>query len=429
MENNTRRNFLQKTMMASASIPILNLAFMESLKAGIAEHKDKSAKEIAADETFWYQIQKAYTVSPHFTNLENGYFSLAADEVLEAQLKNIRMINEQPSWYMRKRQWEDRAAIKERLANLAGVSPEEIALLRNTTEALNIVIQGIDMQAGDEAIVSDQDYGSMLEAFDMRSKRFGIVVKKVNIPLHPKSDEEIVALFESAITPKTKVIHVTHLINLSGQILPVKKIADMAHSKGIEVISDSAHAFGQLNFKIPELDCDYMGTSLHKWLGCPLGLGMLYVKKEKIKGLWPLMGDVNMPDDDIRKLEHIGTHPCSADLAIANAIKFHEMIGADRKAARLFYLKNYWTEKAADIPNVIINTPKEKSRSCAIANVGIEGISPAELAEILYKRYKIFTVAIDHTAIKGVRVTPHLYTTTSELDNFVKALEEISESM
>ena len=429
MNKTTRRNFLQKTVMASASVPVFNLAFIDTLQAGITQYKNKSAQEIAADETFWYQIQKAFTVSPHFTNLENGYFSLAADEVLEAQLKNIRMINEQPSWYMRKRQWEDRAAIKERLAKFAGVSPEEIAILRNTTEALNIVIQGVEMKAGDEAIVSDQDYGSMLEAFEMRSKRFGTVVKKVNIPLHPKSDEEIVALFEAAITPKTKVILVTHLINLSGQILPVKKIADMAHSKGIEVISDSAHAFGQLKFKIPDLHCDYMGTSLHKWLGCPLGLGMLYVKKEKIKGLWPLMGDVNMPDDDIRKLEHIGTHPCSADLAIANAIKFHETIGADRKAARLFYLKNYWTERAANIPNVIINTPKEESRSCAIANVGIKGISPSELAKILYNRYKIFTVAINHTAIKGVRVTPHLYTTLSELDNFVKALEEISESM
>ena len=179
MENNTRRNFLQKTVMASASIPIFNLAFMENLKAGIDENKHKSAKEIAADETFWYQIQKAFTVSPHFTNLENGYFSLTADEVLEAQLKNIRMINEQPSWYMRKKQREDRAAIKKKLAKFAGVSPEEIALLSNTTEALNIVIQGIEMQAGDEAIVSDQDYGSMLEAFEMRSKRFGTVVKKV----------------------------------------------------------------------------------------------------------------------------------------------------------------------------------------------------------------------------------------------------------
>ncbi len=425
----TRRNFIRKSLAASVTMPVFNMALFNEVEAASKKLKGKSASDVASDETFWYQVQKAYTVSPHFINLENGYFSLVSDEVLEAQLKNVQMINEQPSMYMRTRQWGDRANIKRQLADFGGVSPDEIALLRNTTEALNIVIQGIEMNAGDEAIVSDQDYGSMLEAFEMRAKRFGTVVKKIRLPLHPKSDEEVVAAFEAAITPKTKVIHVTHMINLSGQILPVRKIADMAHSKGIEVISDSAHAFGHIPYKIPDLDCDYMGTSLHKWLGCPLGLGMLYVKKEKIKDLWPLMGDVNLPEDDIRKLEHIGTHPCSADLAIANAIKFHNMIGSERKAARLHYLKSYWLKKAQNIPNIIINTPAEAERSCGIGNVGVKGISPSKLADILYDKYKVFTVAINHSAIKGVRVTPHLYTTTHELDIFVKALEEIGENM
>lgn len=426
---NSRRNFIHKSLAASAAVPMFNMAFLGKIEAATKPLIGKSAKEVASDEAFWYQVQKAYTVSPHFINLENGYFSLVADEVLEGQLKNIKMINEQPSMYMRTKQWDDRAAIKKQLANFGGVSPDEIALLRNTTEALNIVIQGIEMQAGDEAIISTQDYGSMIEAFEMRAKRFGTVVKKIDLPLHPKSDEEIVELFEAAITPKTKVMLVTHLINLSGQILPVRKIADMAHKRGIEVISDSAHAFGHIPYKIPDLDCDYMGTSLHKWMGCPLGLGMLYVKKEKIKDLWPLMGDVNMPEDDIRKLEHIGTHPCSADLAIANAIKFHNMIGSERKAARLFYLKDYWLQKAKNIPNIIINTPAEEGRSCGLGNVGVEGIEPSKLAKILYNKYKIFTVAINHPSIKGVRVTPHLYTTTHELDSFVNALSEIGESM
>ncbi|MEM1136511.1 MAG: aminotransferase class V-fold PLP-dependent enzyme [Bacteroidota bacterium] len=421
-----RRSFLKQSLKVAATVPALNLAFFDEVKAASLTLVGKTDKQIASDESFWYQVQKAYTVSPHFINLENGYFSLAADEVLEAQLKNIRMINEKPSWYMRKKQWEDRAAIKKQLADFAGVTVEEIALLRNTTEALNIVIQGINMDRGDEAIMSTQDYGSMLEAFEYRSKRFGTVNKKIDLPLHPKNDDEIVTLFEKEISSRTKVILVTHMINLTGQILPVRKIAEMAHSKGVEVISDSAHAFAHIKFKIPDLACDYLGTSLHKWLGTPLGLGMLYVKKEKIPNVWPLIGDIHFADDDIRKFEHIGTHPCSADLAIANALRFHELIGSNRKEQRLRYLKSYWMEKAANLPHIIVNTPKASSRSCAIGNVGVEGISPSKLADILYEKYRVFTVAINHKDIKGVRVTPHLYTTIKDLDVFVNALEEIS---
>lgn len=424
-----RRNFLRQTLKATAAVPVLSLSFFEDLQAATLQLNGKTNLQVASDEAFWYQVQKSFTVSPHFINLENGYFTLAADEVIEAQIKNIRMINEQPSWYMRRMQWDDRLAIKKKLADFAGVSHEEIALLRNTTEALNVVIQGLDMKAGDEAVMTNQDYGSMLEAFNLKAKRYGTVNKEIDLPLHPKSDQEIVDLYEKAITPKTKVILVTHLINLNGHVLPVRKIADMAHSKGVEVISDSAHAFAHVDFKIPDLDCDYLGTSLHKWLGASLGLGMLYVKKDKITNLWPLLGDTGMPEDDIRKFEHIGTHACSSDLALANALRFHNLIGSSRKEQRLRYLKNYWMEKVADYPNIVLNTPKEDQRSCAIGNVGVQGMEPAKLEEVLFEKYKIFTVAINHKDIKGVRVTPHLYTTTKDLDVFVSALQEISSSM
>ena len=424
-----RRNFLKQTFRATASIPVLSLSFFENVQAASLKVEGKNDLQIASDEGFWYQVQKSFTVSPHFINLENGYFTLAADEVIDAQIRNIKMINEQPSWYMRKKQWDDRAAIKKMVAEFAGVSPEEIALLRNTTEALNVVILGLNMNAGDEAVMTNQDYGSMLEAFRLKGKRYGTINKEIDLPLHPKSDDEIVELYEKAITPKTKVILVTHMINLNGHVLPVRKIADMAHSKGVEVISDSAHAFAHVDFKIPDLDCDYLGTSLHKWLGASLGLGMLYVKKDKISNLWPLLGDTGRADDDIRKFEHIGTHACSSDLALANALRFHQLIGSNRKEQRLRYLKNYWMEKVADYPNIILNTPKEDHRSCAIGNVGVEGMEPAKLEEVLFDKYKIFTVAINHKDIKGVRVTPHLYTTTKDLDVFVSALKEISSSM
>jgi len=327
---------------------------------------------------------------------------------------------------MRRRQHEEKLEIKKKLAKMAGVSHEEIVITRNTTEALDTVISGMDLKKGDEALMTNQDYGSMLQAFDMRAKRFGIKNNIISIPLHPKNSMEIVKAFEKGITPKTKVILVTHLINLTGQILPARDIADMAHERGIEVIVDAAHSFAHLDFRIPDLDCDYFGTSLHKWLCCPLGAGMMYMKKEKIAKTWPLFGDTAIPLDDIRKFEHIGTHPVSTNLTIATAIKFHNSIGSKRKEERLRYLKNYWVNKVKDLPKVIINTPFDDDKSCGIGNFAIEGMKPDDVANYLFDKYKIFTVGINREAIKGVRVTPHLYTTLSELDLLVTAIKELS---
>ncbi|MEN8247309.1 MAG: aminotransferase class V-fold PLP-dependent enzyme [Bacteroidota bacterium] len=424
----SRRDFIRKT--SSAGIGLSVLAGFNPLLANQVEKTSKklnhlSAKQVAQDEGFWYLVQKAYKQSPHFINLESGYFSPQPIEVMESQFDNIKLINEQPSFYMRRKQWEDKLAIRKQLADFAGVPVEELIVTRNTTESLDTIILGMDLKEGDEAIMTDQDYGSMLETFEMRARRFGIVNKIISIPLHPKNDNEIVDAFEQAITKKTKVIHVTHLINLTGQILPVRAIADMAHSKGIEVIVDAAHSFAHLDYKIPDLDGDYYGASLHKWLCCPLGSGILHMKKEKIAKVWPLFGDTSQDIDSIEKFGHIGTHPVSTNLTIASAIKFHNSIGSKRKEERLRYLKNYWIDRVKDLPKVIINTPMEDERSCGLANFTIEGKKPNEIADYLYNKHKIFTVGINRKSIQGVRVTPHLYTTIKELDLLVSSIEEL----
>ncbi len=425
----SRRDFIRKSSLLAGSLPLLagfNPLLADEIARAARSVEHLTPQQAAQDEDFWYQVQRAFRQSPHFTNLENGYFSPQPVEVMEQQFDNIKLVNEQSSYYMRQRQEDDKQAIKEQLAAFAGVSADEIVITRNTTEALNIVIMGLDMQAGDEAVMTDQDYGSMLEAFEMRAQRFGIRNKIISLPLHPKSDEEIVEAYEKAITKKTRVILVTHLINLTGQVLPARKIADMAHSYGVEVIVDAAHSFAQLDYRIPDLDCDYFGASLHKWLCCPLGAGILYMKKDKIAKTWPLFGDTGQPVDSIKKFEHIGTHPVSTNLTIAAAIKFHNSIGSQRKQARLRYLKSYWVEQVKDLPGVIINTPFEQERSSALANFSIAGMQPAEIADYLYRQHKIFTVGINRTAVQGVRVTPHLYTTLADLDKLVAAIKELA---
>jgi selenocysteine lyase/cysteine desulfurase len=287
-----------------------------------------------------------------------------------------------------------------------------------------MVISGMHWQAGDEAVMAEQDYGAMLDMFKQVAARYGVVNKVLSIPNHPNSDDEIVNLYASAITPKTKLLMVCHIINVTGQILPVQKICDMAHGKGVKVLVDGAHAFAHFQYSIPDLHCDYYGTSLHKWLSVPLGAGFLYVKKENVKDIWPIFGTEGKKDD-IYRLNHTGTHPVHTDLAITNAIDYYLKIGAERKEARLRYLQHYWTDKVRNVTGVILNTPAAMERSCGIANVGIKNIKPGDLADILLKQYKIYTVAIDYANVHGCRITPNIYTTPQELDQLVTALTEL----
>jgi selenocysteine lyase/cysteine desulfurase len=420
----SKRQFLESIAGAGACAVSLLLA---PLQRAIAQVAAVAPTQLAEDDTFWSSIGKQYSVTRDFIQLENGYYSITADPVLENYIRHVREVNAISSYYMRTKQVDDKLGVRHELARLLGCADSELIITRNTTESLDTVIAGFDWKPGDEAVMAEQDYGSMLDMFKLQARRHGIVNRVVSVPMHPKSDDEIVALYESAITPKTRLLMVCHMINITGQILPVRKIVEMAHRHNVQVMVDGAHTFGQLDFKIGDLGgCDYYGSSLHKWLGVPLGAGILYVRRDRVAPLWQLYGDASFADDDIRKLNHTGTHPAATDLAILDAIRFHETIGIARKSARLRYLQRYWTDKVRGMRRIAVNTPEAIERSGVTANVGIEGVTPADLAKTLFDKYRIFTVAIDGAGVHGVRVTPHLFTTTTELDALVRALTQIA---
>ncbi len=417
-----KRQFLK----TSSLIGIGSLLSLPGLASLIESVSHIPSKELAKDEDFWEAIRKNYKLKPDYINLENGYYCIQPQEVLEAYINHIRDINMQGAYYMRTVQFENKNKMVAKLAELAGCEKDELIITRNTTESLDMIIAGMNWKEGDEAIMADQDYGAMLDMFSQVSKRYGVINKVVSIPNHPKSDEEIIELYAKAITKNTKLLMVCHMINITGQILPVRKICDMAHSKGVLVMVDGAHAFAHFQFKLSDLNCDFYGCSLHKWLSVPIGAGFLYAKRENISKIWPLLAEAGRPENDILKLNHTGTIPVHTDLAIANAIDFYNKIGGQKKEDRLRYLQNYWTNKVRNIPNIVLNTPDDLKRSCAIANVGIKNMSPAIMAETLLKKYKIYTVAIDGKGVHGCRITPNVYTSTQELDEFVIALKEMA---
>ena len=417
-----KRQFIKDIVLTSIATPLGIAGMAKSFE----QKAHLPATVLAKDEDFWTGIRNQYLLKPDYINLENGYYNFLPQPILNKFIEHIKEVNLQGSYYMRTVQFENKKNIAARLAGIAGCLPEELVITRNTTESLDLVIGGLDWKAGDEAIMALQDYGAMLDMFEQVQNRYGMVNIKLSVPNHPKNDEEIVQLYASAITPKTKVILVSHMINISGHILPIRKICDMAHAKGVQVIVDGAHAFAHVKFRIDELNCDYYAAALHKWLSTPLGAGMLYVKKNNAKNLWPLLADGEKDLNKITRLNHIGTHPVHTDLTINDSIDYFEMIGAERKEARMRFLQNYWTSKVRNNPKILINTPADPARSCGIANVGVEGITPADLATRLMKEFKIFTVAIDYANIRGCRITPNLYTTTAELDIFVNALNKLS---
>ena len=381
---------------------------------------------LAEAEDFWATVRARYRLPTDFVQLESGYYSMQAEPVLEAFVGHVRAVNVESSRYMRTRQADDKRRVRTRLARLAGVAPEELIVTRNTTESLDTVIAGHDWRPGDEAVMAAQDYGAMLDMFTLQARRHGLVKRVVSLPVDPRTDDEIVRLYAEAITPRTRLLMVCHMVNVTGQILPVRAIADMAHARGVAVMVDGAHTFGQLDFRIPDLGGDYYAASLHKWLGAPLGAGILYVRRDRVAGLWPLFGDEGFAADDIQKLNHTGTHPVHTDLAIDAAIDFHEAIGAARKEARLRHLQRHWTDRVRGLPRIVLHTPSDPRRSCAIATVGIDGMAPAELARVRLERYRLWTVAIDSAGVRGVRVTPQLFTTTAELDQLVRALTALA---
>jgi len=416
-----KRKFIKSFALTGLAIP----EFSKAMATEISLPKKNTSIPIAEDETFWSGIRKLYKIKTDYINLENGYYNLLPEPTLEKYLSIIKEGNYHASFYMRTRQFSERAEQNELIASFTGCNPTEIVLTRNTTESLDLIISGYPWQKDDEAIFAAQDYGAMIDMFKQVSKRYGIKNTILSIPNIPASDEEIVSLYERAITPKTKLIMICHMINITGQILPVKKICDMAHKYGVEVMVDGAHAIAHLQFNIPDLNCDYYGASLHKWLAVPLGVGLLYIREKHQSKIWPLLGE-NESVKGINRLNHFGTNPVHTYLALKYAIEFHHQIGAANKESRLRYLQQYWTKQVVHLPKIQMNTPADNERSCAIANVGIKGMKPSDMATTLLSKYKIYTVAIDGAGVHGCRITPNVFTTLKELDALVNALKEMA---
>jgi selenocysteine lyase/cysteine desulfurase len=424
-----RRSFLHKAGLLSAAALTANLfqpAWSKELDKALKRAEHIPPGTLASDEDFWYYVQQSYTIAPNFVNLNNGAVSPAPRVVADAMKRYYDLSNEGPSYFMWRIIDQGREPLRKNLARLAGCNPEEIAMQRNASEALENVIFGLDLKPSDEVVLTKQDYSNMVSAWKQRERRDGIKLVWVDLQLPSEDEEYLIKQFTNAFTSKTKLVQVTHMINWIGQKLPVRRIADAAKARNIEVMVDGAHTFAHFDFLIPDLNCDYFGTSLHKWLGAPIGTGMLYVRKEKIKKLWPLFAAGEKDDVNIRKFEHLGTRPFYIEEAIDKAIDFQDMIGIKRKQERLQYLKNYWMEKVATIPKVKLMTSLKPEFGCAIGMVGIEGKKPGDLNSFLWENYKVHAIPIEWENISGLRVTPNVYTTTKNLDLLIEGIDKFA---
>jgi selenocysteine lyase/cysteine desulfurase len=401
-------------------------ALLEDLHAAAKRVEHLSPEQAAMDEDFWFEIQQAFSITRGITNLNNGGVSPSPRIVTEALVRYTWQqedVTAYTMWSILEPQVE---TVRTGLADIFGCDREEIAITRNASESLEILLMGLDLKSGDEILTTTQDYPRMLTTLRQREAREGLVLKMIKVPIAPKHLDDITVEFEKAVSPKTRIILISHVINITGQIMPVKSICQLARSKGIEVIVDGAHSFAHFDFKQSDLACDYYGTSLHKWLFAPKGTGLLYVKRDKIEKIWPLMAAEKTQKDNIRKFEEVGTHPAAPRLAIGEAILFHNGIGAKRKEERLRYLSRYWMTKLKDLPNVRFHTSWEPNQSCGIANVEIVEVDPGALGSYLMDKHKIFTTPIVHEEFKGIRITPSVYTTLKELDRFCDVMETVA---
>jgi len=421
----TRRRFVESLVAAGTGIPALtDHALARIARASPAVH-GRSPEDVARDEDFWLEVQQAFTLDRTIINLNNGGVSPSPRVVQDAMRRYLEYSNTAPVYTMWQVLEPEIEAVRRRLAASFGCDPEEMAITRNASEALEIVQLGIPLERGDEVLTTNQDYPRMLTTWHQRERREGIVLKEIGFPVPPPSQDDLADRIERAITPKTKVIHVCHITNLTGQIFPIRKIVRAARDRGIEVIVDGAHAYAHFPFTRDELECDYYGTSLHKWLLAPHGTGFLYVRKAKIARLWPLMAAPPEMNGDIRKFEEIGTHPAANHNAIAEALTFHEGLGAERKAARLRYLFQRWAKRLGALPKVRILTPYDAAQSCGLASFSVEGVDVNKLVTYLWDKHRIIVTPITHKEFNCVRVTPNVYTTMAEVDRFGDVIEDV----
>ena len=421
---NTRRDFLSLGL-AALTVPAIG-ARVKEVEGATRRVAHLTPEQAAMDEDYWSVIQNSFTVTRGIVNLNNGGVSPSPRIVTEALVRYIWQQEDATAYTMWQILEPQSETIRTGLAELFGCDREEIAITRNASESLEICLMGMDFKSGDEILTTTQDYPRMLTTLKQRERREGLVLKTVKIPIPPKNLSEIAEAFERGITSRTKLILVSHQVNITGQITPVKQICEMARAKGIETIVDGAHSFAQFDFKQKDLGCDYFGTSLHKWLYAPKGSGLLFVKRDKIEKLWPLMAAETKQNNDIRKFEEIGTHSAAPRLAIGEAMLFHNGMGGKRKEARLRYLSRYWMNRLKDVPKIRFNTSFDPAQSCAIANVEIVGVDPVAIGSYLFAKHRVFTTPIVHEEFKGIRITPNVYTTLGELDRFADLMEMIA---
>jgi len=426
--NTNRRSFLNRTLGAAGGVALAPVASAigPGFERKLSAVESITPGELATDEEFWQFIRQAFTISPNLINLNNGGVSPQPKIVQDKVTHYQSVSNEGPAHYMWTVLGEEREPMRRKLAATAGCPPESIAIVRNTTEALDQIIFGFPLEKGDEVVLCKYDYPNVINAWKQREMRDGIVLKWMDLPMPVENDDFIVKAYTDQFTSRTKLINVTHVINWTGQILPVKKISQAAHARSIDVMVDGAHAFAHLVFDIPDLECDYFGCSLHKWLFAPFGTGMLYVKADKISKIWPLMAAPDPKSPDIHKFENLGTRPWAPELAISTAIDFYNMIGPTRKEQRLRYLKDYWVNGIKGHPKVTFNMSLKPQYSCGLGNFSIDGNRSNELQSLLMTKYKILTTPINWEKVSGIRVTPSVYTTIGELDIFIKAVLEFA---
>ncbi len=426
---NTRRDFLKQTSAAAASLSFMHLSnplFASEMEKKISGIKNKSIDDVAKDEDFWHYIRDCFSVSQSIINLNNGGVSPQPKVVQDAHIDNYRLCNQGPSYYMWRILDQGREPLRTKLAAYAGCSTEEVAINRNSTEGLNTIIFGLNLKAGDEVVLCHYDYPNMMNAWKQREKRDGIKLNWIDFDFPIEDEQKVINAYANAITSKTKIVHITHMINWVGQLLPARKIADLAHSKGCEVICDGAHTFSHIEYKITDLDCDYYATSLHKWTCAPFGSGMMYVKKNKIKNVWALLSNDKPDSDDIRKFETIGTRSFASEMAIGTAIDFQNHMGIKRKQARLNFLRNYWTEKVKHLPNVKFLSSHSAQWACAIAHFAINGWTAAEIESWLFTNKKVHSTPITFRKLDGIRITPSVYTSLTDLDILVEGIKEMA---
>ena len=431
---NIRNEFDRREFLASAGKGLGLMALSSAAVGSLFENIQAAGKavdhlspmEAAIDEDYWATIQQAFSVTRGMVNLNNGGVSPSPRMVTEAFVRYTWQQEDATAYTMWRILEPQSETIRTGLAEIFGCDAEEIAITRNASESLEILLMGMDLKSGDEILTTTQDYPRMLTTLRQRELREGLKLNLIKIPIAPENVDDIAVAFEKAITPKTKLILVSHQINLTGQILPVKKVCEMARARGIETIVDGAHAFAQFDFKRDDLQCDYYGTSLHKWIYAPKGTGMLYVKKDKIPKVWALMASEDKNKNDIRKYEEIGTHSAAMRLAIGEAILFHNAIGGKRKEERLRYLSRYWMNRLKGVPKIGFNTSFDPKQSCAIANFKIDGVDPSAIGSHLMAKHMIITTPIVHEEFTGIRITPNVYTTLWELDRFCDAVENIA---